>query len=241
LRNDGQGTYGTFPAPGNWKSNGTLQTLDETIIVENGKLIAPKPTDPDQDQADFDGKAPDRTFTVSSLEQWNAAIEAIKNGGDNKNYVITVDGDFDVPGTTDNTFDPAANITVSLRGSGTLSLDETSTGSIIRAGANQTVILRGLTLKGHSSNTREAVSSRGTFIMHSGAITGNTTSSNGGGVWMNSGTFTMDGGTISGNTAGTNGGGVYMTNSGVTFTMHGGTISGNKANGTGATNGGGGV
>jgi hypothetical protein len=240
LFNDG-GTaiaqYGTFPAPGNWKSNGTLQTLDETIIVENGILIAPKPTDPVQDQADFDGNAPDRTFTVSSLAEWEAAIAAIKEGGDYKNYVITVTGNLDVPGTTDPTFAPATNIKVALRGSGTLSLDETSTGNLIRAGASQTVILRDLTLKGgNSGNSNSVVSVNGTdsaFVMHSGAITGNTsntTATNGGGVNVAaSATFTMHGGTISGNTA-NNGGGVFLYG---TFTMYGGTISGNTASGGG--------
>jgi hypothetical protein len=175
---------------------------------------------------DFDGNAPDRTFTVSSLEQWNAAIAAIKTGGNNKNYVITIpDGvTIDVPGDTDNTFDPATNIKVSLRGSGTLSLDETSTGSIIRAGANQKVILRDLTLKGNSGNNTQLVYMSGTngaFVMHSGTITGN----NGGGVRVGTNvTFDMYGGTISNNTAG-NGGGVYVNNG--TFTMHNGTISGN--------------
>jgi hypothetical protein len=70
--------------------------------------------------------------------------------------------------------------------------------------------------------------------MQGGAISGNSTSNFGGGVFVNSGgTFTMSDGTISGNstlsssTSSNWGGGVYV-NSG-TFTMTGGTISGNSA------------
>jgi hypothetical protein len=50
-------------------------------------------------------------------------------------------------------------------------------------GANQEVILRDLTLKGSNSNNASLVRiDNGTFTMQSGTITGNTTSSRGGGV-----------------------------------------------------------
>jgi predicted outer membrane repeat protein len=65
----------------------------------------------------------------------------------------------------------------------------------------------------------------GTFEMHGGTISGNSASS-GGGVY-NGGTFTMSGGIISGNTASRGGGGVR--HSGGTFTMRGGTITSNTA------------
>jgi hypothetical protein len=107
------------------------------------------------------------------------------------------------------------------------------------------------------------VGNRGTFIMQSGKISGNSTSSSarsssasatsgGGGVCV-SGTFTMNGGEISGNTttsesysyspsATSNGGGVYVQYG--TFIMRGGKISGNTAisesiNYTATSNGGG--
>ena len=74
----------------------------------------------------------------------------------------------------------------------------------------------------------------GKFTMSGGEITGNTATSNGGGVNIgNGGKFTMSGGAISGNTAGYAGGGVYV--SGGTFTMNGGEIKSNTAE----TNGGG--
>ncbi|MDR1149929.1 MAG: hypothetical protein LBK66_15010, partial [Spirochaetaceae bacterium] len=81
----------------------------------------------------------------------------------------------------------------------------------------------------------------GALVMNGGAISGNTSSANGGmfngggGVAVYSGgSFTMNDGEISDNTVITHGGGVYMQNDS-TFTMNGGKISGNTA----ATNGGG--
>lgn len=74
----------------------------------------------------------------------------------------------------------------------------------------------------------------GTFNMYGGSITDNSaTSSYGGGVQNSSGRFNMYGGTISGNKAYNFGGGVY---NGSIFKMYGGTISGNTAQ-----SGGGGV
>jgi len=73
--------------------------------------------------------------------------------------------------------------------------------------------------------------SNGTFTMQGGTVSGNITSTNGGGVY-NSGTFTMQGGTVSRNIAngdeyeGDGGGGV---SNGGTFNMQGGTVSGNNA------------
>jgi hypothetical protein len=72
----------------------------------------------------------------------------------------------------------------------------------------------------------------GTFTMYGGNIVGNTTGTynNGGGVFLLSGTFTMTGGSITGNRAYNGGGGVYAFDG--TFTMTGGSITGNSA-GTG--------
>jgi hypothetical protein len=66
-----------------------------------------------------------------------------------------------------------------------------------------------------------------------------STSGDGGGVYVSNGGFTMTGGTISGNSASIYGGGVFVNAGGsgdnAGFTMTGGTISGNSA----STNGGG--
>lgn len=90
---------------------------------------------------------------------------------------------------------------------------------------------------------------RATFNMYEGSITGNnghasssnTSTPDGGGVYMNNtthmrndgGIFNMYGGTISNNSA-TNGGGLFMCNNvGNIFRMYGGSITGNKATGMG--------
>ena len=72
--------------------------------------------------------------------------------------------------------------------------------------------------------------------MYGGTISGNTSTTNGGGVYMSAwnstldSTFTMSGGTVSGNTATEGrGGGVYLDTGNSTFTMSGGTISDNTA------------
>jgi hypothetical protein len=189
--------------------------------VVNGELIA------DDDDPDFPGEPIGGTFTVSSLAEWNAAIAAITNGGNDKNYIINVTGNFSVPGSTADTFGTVTGITVSLRGNGTLAM--TSTGYMIRAAADQTVILRDLTLQGRSTNnTNGVVRADGVFVMHSGTITGNAGGPSGGGVSVyTDGTFTMYGGEISGNTATSSGGGGYVASG--TFVMYSGTITGNTA------------
>ncbi len=69
----------------------------------------------------------------------------------------------------------------------------------------------------------------GTFNMHGGSISNNT-SDYYGGVFLKSGIFNMYGGKISGNTA-AYGGGVTSDSSGVTFNMYGGSIENTKGSG----------
>jgi len=111
----------------------------------------------------------------------------------------------------------------------TISLPEAETGSMFTIKSGVTLTLGGnITLRGQSSNTAGLVNvNDGMLVMEDGSkITGNTSSSGSGGVYVAAGTFTMKGGEISGNTAGS-GGGVEV-NSG-TFTMDGGKILGNTA------------
>jgi hypothetical protein len=63
------------------------------------------------------------------------------------------------------------------------------------------------------------------FTMSGGVIRGNTVTSGGGGVYVDSGAFTMSGGAIQGNTASSSGGGVYVDYF-ATFTKTAGTIYG---------------
>jgi fibronectin type 3 domain-containing protein len=102
-------------------------------------------------------------------------------------------------------------------------------GALFTIGNGVTLTLdNNVTLLGRSSNSSPLVSVSATLVMNYGAkITGNTSSSYGGGVYVNSGVFTINGGTISGNTSSSYGGGVYVK--GGMFTMEGGTISGNTA------------
>lgn len=81
-----------------------------------------------------------------------------------------------------------------------------------------------------------------TFIMYNGCITGNTSTSGGGGVYLaDSTTFTMYGGSIVDNKANpgqyaSNGGGVYVAGGDTEnkyFTMYGGSITGNHTAGDG--------
>ena len=82
----------------------------------------------------------------------------------------------------------------------------------------------------NNSDSGVCVSSyNGKFKMTGGAITGNRTSFDGGGVRISKGEFEMSGGIISGNSGGYGGGVNVGTNSGCKFTMIGGEISGNYA------------
>jgi uncharacterized repeat protein (TIGR02543 family) len=97
----------------------------------------------------------------------------------------------------------------------------------VRDGASLT-LENNITLKGISNGSGSLVKidEGGALTMETGSkITGNTTSANGGGVYVSGGTFTMYNGEIFGNVSTGSGGGVYV-NSGE-FIMRGGEISGN--------------
>jgi hypothetical protein len=130
----------------------------------------------------------------------------------------------------ENTFGSRVGITVTMSGSGTLSLS--GNGSLLRIGKEQTVIAKDLTLKGRDANNAPVVSvgSGGAFRMEGSAkVTGKTSPSNNGAVYVNGGTFTIrDSASVSGNTA-SDGGGVYVN--GGTFDMESGAISGNTGRG----------
>jgi fibronectin type 3 domain-containing protein len=130
------------------------------------------------------------------------------------------------------------NVTVILTGGGSeKTVGLSSNGSLFTVKSGVTLVLdANVTLTGRSSNSDSLieVDSGGALTMKDGSkITGNTSPTGGGGVYV-SGAFTMDGGTISGNTApsGYVGGGVVIASPGA-FTMNGGTISGNTAGGGG--------
>jgi len=190
-------------------------------------------------------------LNVANTADWNAAITAIKNGGNSKGYTINLTGDFDASGTTAETFGAVTTLNVTIAGNHTITL--TGTGNLLYIGGGQTVTLKDAHLEGNSSNTTVLVLvNRGKLDMESGSISDNTSSNNnsdnsGGGVYVvgSGGIFNMSGGTISGNTVNKfntggilttrtgQGGGVYIA-SGGTFNMSGtATISGNTSNNLG--------
>jgi len=172
------------------------------------------------------------SWDVYDESTWNEVINRIKNGGNNNTYTITVTGNFSIPGVSANTFGSVTGITVTITGDKVISLATGSIGNLLCIGSKQTVIIRDLGLKGHSTNNDSLVYCEANFTMQGNAtVSGNTASFNGGGVYVGtSGTFTMqNNATVSGNTASNNGGGVVVFRSG-TFTMQdNATVSGNTA------------
>jgi hypothetical protein len=218
----GSAEYGTFSG-GTWNKseNGDLDTTNDTIRVVNGVLIVPD----------------NYVFDIANAAGWNSARNSIAASGNDKNYTINVTDNFSVEGRDNNvytSFDFTSGVTVTIQGTGrTLSLS--GKGSILSIRGDQTVILKGITLRGHSLNNSSLVYvGNGTFTMESGEISGNTSSSSGGGVYVSRGTFTMSGGEISGNTS-SGGGGVFVMG---TFTMESGKIFGNTSSGSGGFGGG---
>jgi hypothetical protein len=121
---------------------------------------------------------------------WDIAIAAIKAGGDNKNYVITLTGDIALDGDSAPTFGSVTGVTVSLRGEKTLSLDPVgTTGNLLRTGAGQTLILRS-PLEGRGDNNASLVAVNGGILfMRAGSKIQNnttTTGTTGGGVYVDS-------------------------------------------------------
>ena len=175
-------------------------------------------------------------WLVSNAGEWNRArANIIAATG---NYFIRITGNFNVTGDDapifGNTPDDST-LTVTMSGDRTISLETGSTGSLLRIGNNQTVIMQDVDLKGHADNTTSLiyVEDYGSFTMQGNAsVSGNTSSSYGGGVYVSyNGTFTMNGGEISGNTSSSSyfAGGVSVSNG--TFTMNGGEISDNTGGG----------
>jgi hypothetical protein len=186
------------------------------------------------DFEDFGPVPPDSIIrlTAGNETEWRNDLLTIQNGGNNKNYVITLTDDFPLAITP---FpypfgSSTTGVTVSLRGAKTISLN--TTGNLLKLAVNQTLILRDANLQGYSSNNTPLVQlvTPSTFFMRSGTIFGNK-AGNGSGVYVDGGNakFTMSGGTIHHNTATTFGGGGVYVNNGGSFTMNGGTISDNTA------------
>ena len=190
----------------------------------------------------------------------------------NVDYTVTVNANESI-GPNTLSCNGKTNVSVTLIGVGANRIvDLSSNGAMFTVSSGVTLVLdNNITLRGRSSNTASlvAVNSGGTLVMNgTSRITGNITSSSGGGVHVastgnftmsgsaeisgntttgggggvevrNNGAFTMNGGTISGNTATSSGGGVSVYGANATFTMTGGTIGGTTSGNTAKNNGGG--
>jgi uncharacterized protein YjdB len=236
---------------------------DVAEVSENGLVTAKKAGTATITVTSNDGnKTASCIVTVISWDvydeaSWNEVTNRIKIGGNNKVYTVIATGNFSIPGVTANTFGSVTGINITIIGDKEISLAAGSTGSLLRIGENQTVIVRDLDLKGHNANDASLVyiiGANSSFIMQGSAmVSGNTNSgddiwvaspSHGGGVYVGSGgTFTMQGNAmVSGNTDTSSysspGGGVYVDSG--TFTMQGSaTVFGNTTTSLSSTSGGG--
>jgi uncharacterized repeat protein (TIGR02543 family) len=159
---------------------------------------------------------------------WAKARTDINNGGTGKNYVIKVTGNFQLARVSSNTFTPG-NIKVLIYAPTNKTISSSGSGDLLYAGANQTLILRNITLQGAPRSSANAHLLMRPGTVASVSVSGGTFTMSGGtsgGVSVSGGTYTMIGGTISGAVSG---GGVGISGAGSTFTMSGGTISGNMS------------
>jgi len=175
---------------------------------------------------------PPTAWTVTDLSTWNAAVNGIRNGGNDRAHVINVNSNVSVPMSTDNTFGNVTGLTVTIQGNNTLTVN--NAGSLLIVGSNQTVVLNNITLQGRNGNSQPVVKVYAgnnlltTFLRMEGTakITGNT----GKGVEMFDGTLTMkDNAQVTGNSDG----GVYASSSSTFIMQDNAIISNNTTNGNG--------
>jgi hypothetical protein len=154
-----------------------------------------------------------------------------------KTYTLEVNADQEIsPYTFTSLYSDSFLYTIRLRGVGgnrSIRLSPNASGNMFTLGDGVNLVLENnITLQGRSSNNSGSmvyIDGRGASLtLEGGTITGHSTESNGGAVYVRWGTFVMQGGTISDNKA-TRGGGVYVFEDGANFDMRGGTITGNTA------------
>ena len=128
-----------------------------------------------------------------------------------------------------------SNVTLTLDENITLTGRSENNTSLVYVNGGNLIMNDGAKISGNTSSSGGGgvlVSYSGNFIMNGGKITRNEDKSSygGGGIFVfMGGTLTMYGGIVSGNTANRFGGGVYVYSNNSTFTMYGGIISGNTA------------
>jgi hypothetical protein len=148
------------------------------------------------------------SFDIHNAAEWQAArtfMSGQPNGSAGSPVIFrpNIVGDFAVPGITGSTITGTYK---EVRLTGTKTIRLSTNGSLIRAAADQTFVIDGVTLQGTAENNTALVyisGSNSAVELHSGEFKDNKTSSTGGGVFAEGGAaaFRMTGGTISGNEA----------------------------------------
>ena len=169
---------------------------------------------------------------------WNAKIRWLDaNVQSNNNYIIELVSNENIEQSTNFSFSGKTNISITLKGIGSIPVIISSSSGLFEINASVTLILdNNLELKGKIN-----VSSGGNLILNNGVRLTSGAYNNNGVYVNNGGTFTMNGGEISGNTCSSSGsypspgysygGGVYVEG---TFTMNDGRISDNKCSSSGS-------
>jgi len=200
-------------------------TLAITLLACTRRAPKPVASAPPADVPDVPA------LTVANETEWNAALLAIKNGGNNKTYAIQVTASFDISGTTENapyfqpTFGSVQDITVTINGYAGTEAISVKTGTkhcILKIDTRQNVIINNISLKGNSANENSLVevdSASASFTMKGSASISDTNADVdwGGGV-VSKGNFVMqDSASIHDNKNVIGGGGVCILNG--NFTM----------------------
>lgn len=169
-----------------------------------------------------------RDHTISQTMTATGALTVTDNG---EPHTVTRASDF-----TGSFFDVQGALTVQGTGEDTLVLDggvaSSLTGeALVFVNADSTLTMNsGVRLQGNTSesNGGGVYIDGGTVVMNGGTITGNT-ALRGGGVYNHAGFFTANGGTISANTVSVNGGGIFSDGKYSETNLAGVTVSGNTA------------
>ncbi|MCL2065639.1 MAG: Ig-like domain-containing protein, partial [Candidatus Cloacimonetes bacterium] len=161
-------------------------------------------------------------FSVSNVEEWEKAVNGIKNSGNNKSYTINVIDDFSLHGYHEPTFGDVENIAVEIKGNKTITL--ISSGSLLYISSQQNISIDETSLEGFISNNVPLVN----VIGQNSSLTLNNNAEikNNGhyGIYI-AGKYTemiMYSGTVTDN----GNGGVFLQYD-AEFTMHDGNISRN--------------
>jgi hypothetical protein len=189
--------------------------MTDGVYVESG-LPPPLPVSP----------------SVQTAAEWNSALDNIKKSAELE-HVIIITGDFELTSAQGNlNGGEFHNKHISLKGDNkTVTLS--GNGNLLKIGSGLTVTIDGnITLDGglfdkianNNTDSLIHVENGGKLELNGGTITGNTTTHDGAGVYVD-GELVMTGGAISGNRTSGWGGGVYVSPAG-SFSKRGGTIYG---------------